>query len=81
MELVRAIESIDEHLSLFSIEEEAAIGGVHYLIGCYRAPTGFYVISCSCGWRKDTGTSSGNAHKLLRAHFAGHAHAVSNPDA
>lgn len=76
MELVKAIECINEHLSLFSIEEEACIGGVHYLIGCYRAPSNFYVISCSCGWRKDTGTSSGNAHAMLRAHIAGHSHAL-----
>jgi len=67
-----AIARVEKQLTIESVTEEHASGGVHYLIGCYRAPTEFYVISCSCGWRADTGKSAGNAHALMRAHLAGH---------
>lgn len=74
----RVIESVETQLALYSIEEAFTLGGVHYLIGCYKRPTDFYAISCSCGWRIDTGKSAGNAHALFRSHIAGHAHAVAN---
>lgn len=69
----RIIESFERQLTLDGIDETFTLGGIHYGIGCYRSPTGFYVISCSCGWRRDTGTSAGAAHALFRAHIAGHA--------
>lgn len=66
------VERVARQLPIASIEEVFDDGGVHYLIGCYRAPTDHYVISCACGWRSDTGTSAGGAHALMRAHVAGH---------
>jgi len=68
----RIIESCERQLTLDGIDEDFTSGGIHYKIGCYKAPTGFYVISCSCGMRSDTGTSAGAAHALFRAHIAGH---------
>lgn len=68
----QAIERVQKQLTIESVTEEHAPGGVHYLIGCYRQPTDFYAISCSCGWRADTGKSAANAHSMMRAHLAGH---------
>lgn len=68
-----AIERIERQLPIESVEEHFGDdGGVHYLIGCYRAPTGHYTISCACGWRHHTGKSAGQSHALMRSHVAGH---------
>ena len=72
MDIGRALDVLNEQLGLQEIEETFDVGPVHYLIGCYKAPTSFYVISCACGWRVDTGKSASNAHALMRAHVAGH---------
>lgn len=66
------ITRLDKQLALTEITETVARGGIHYLIGCYKAPTGFWSISCSCGWRTDTSKSAGGAYALLRAHYRGH---------
>lgn len=68
----RTIARLDRQLAFTEITETVAREGVHYLIGCYKAPTGFWSISCSCGWRDDTGKAAGSAYALLRAHYRGH---------
>lgn len=72
MDVVRDIERIEAQLPIASIDEAFDDGGVHYQVGCYRAPSGHYVISCSCGWRRDTGKTASSAYALHRAHVAGH---------
>lgn len=66
------VERVARQLTIDAIEEAFDDGGVHYLIGCYRSSTGYFVVSCACGWRIDTGKSAGNAHALMRSHVAGH---------
>lgn len=74
MSTERAIERVEQQLPIESIEEHFTDGaGVHYQVGCYRAPSGHYVISCSCGWRRDTGKTASSAYALHRAHVNGHA--------
>ena len=72
MDTTHAIERLQVQLTIAEIEELFDDGGTHLLVGCYRASSGFYVISCTCGWRQNTGKSASQSHALLRAHVAGH---------
>ena len=67
-----AIARVQQQLTIDAVEESYDDGGSHWLIGCYRAPTGFYTISCSCGWASHSGKAAAAAHALLRSHNAGH---------
>jgi hypothetical protein len=71
-----AIETIEEQLSLVEITEQLDHDGAHIATSATRAVTGFWSVSCSCGWHYDTGKSASVAHRLVRAHTAGHASRV-----
>lgn len=67
-----AIERLGRQMTIAEITEDWHDVEAHYVVSAGRADTGFYSVSCSCGYFTSCGKSPATAHALMRAHRNGH---------